>query len=536
MVHGERKNGKAHGVVSTKKSVVCKMLDLVNYTSNKDLRGIKILEPSSGEGAFALEIIKRLYQSSKIYNFDFEAKLSNIYLCEIDSEIFKTLHVNISKYLESIDIVSHKINFFNSDFLLIKIDIKFDLVVGNPPYVRNENIPLETRKIYQSNFTTFTHRSDLFIPFYEKGLKLLSKGGVLSYVCSNRWLKNQYGKRLRRMISSQFKVDFVLNLEEADIFDEEVLGYPAITNISNNRPKENPPYYELDDINELLSFNFDQEPVTDLNLKTLDWFPYLLTGAPYEKNIDKIENQNFKIGIGVATGRDTIFIRKDFKTFVEKELVIPILTSRDVKGVDINWHGNYLFNPYDNNGNLIDIEDFPKAKKYLLIHKDNLSSRHVSKRNPNKWYRTIDKINIDLIACPKVILPDISGNRYIHVDKGLYYPHHNLYYIIGGNYTKMCLLASILMSDFVYDQLLAIGNKMNGGYPRWQSQNLRKLVIPIINSIPESVKQDLLDAYSRNNLAEINDIVTIKNIESFDLLEGQLALFEPAIEYKNRLR
>lgn len=191
MVHGKRKNGKAHGVVSTKKSVVCKMLDLVNYTSNQDLRGIKILEPSSGEGAFALEIIKRLYQSSQIHDFDLEVELPNIYFCELDSEIFKALQVNITTYLESIGIVSDKINILNSDFLLTKIDIKFDLVVGNPPYVRNENIPLETKNIYQSSFTTFTHRSDLFIPFYEKGLKLLSKEGVLSYVCSNRWLKNQ---------------------------------------------------------------------------------------------------------------------------------------------------------------------------------------------------------------------------------------------------------------------------------------------------------------------------------------------------------
>lgn len=219
----------------------------------------------------------------------------------------------------------------------------------------------------------------------------------------------------------------------------------------------------MGDINELLSFDFGQEPVTYLNLNSLDWFPYLLTGAPYEKNLGKIENQNFKIGIGVATGRDAVFIRKDFRSIVEKELIIPIITSRDVIGKDINWHGNYLFNPYDKNGNLIDIDKFPKAKEYLLSHKDNLSLRHVSKKNPNKWYKTIDKINIDLIALPKVILPDISGNRYIHVDEGTYYPHHNLYYIIGGDYDQMCLLASILMSDFVYNQLLSIGNKMNGG-------------------------------------------------------------------------
>ena len=67
MIHGERSSGKAHGVVNTKPEVVSKMLDLVEYKSEIDLRNIKILEPSAGKGAFVIEILRRLYKLSLIH-------------------------------------------------------------------------------------------------------------------------------------------------------------------------------------------------------------------------------------------------------------------------------------------------------------------------------------------------------------------------------------------------------------------------------------------------------------------------------------
>ena len=72
MLYGSRSSGKEHGVVLTKPEVVQKMLDLVGYTSDQDLRAVKVVEPSAGEGAFALPIMERLYGSSVKFSFDFE--------------------------------------------------------------------------------------------------------------------------------------------------------------------------------------------------------------------------------------------------------------------------------------------------------------------------------------------------------------------------------------------------------------------------------------------------------------------------------
>lgn len=525
MVYGIRTSGKAHGVVNTKRDVVCKMLDLIGYKEDVDLKKIILLEPSAGEGIFVIEILDRLYESSKKFSFNFEDSLTNIHICELDEHISKKLKKNIDEKLKNLGKVENRINFYVGDFLELDFNKKFDLVVGNPPYVRNENIPEILRNVYQKKFRTFSHRSDLYIPFYEKSLSLLSKNGKLSFICSNRWLKNQYGKNLRQLISDYYKIDLIIDLENVEVFEEDVLGYPAITNISKYETKNKPNYLKVNSLFELLNFNLNDTNLIYLNLSSSNWFSYTFTGAKHEKNLKSIEQQSFKIGIGIATGRDSVFIGKNLPNYIEEDILIPILTSKDVKGSEINWQGNYLMNPFNKLGNLIDLEKYPLAKEYLNRHKTDLISRHVAKKDISKWYTTIDKISPNLISKPKILLPDISANRFINVDNGQFYPHHNLYYIVGGDYEEMCLMASILMSDFVFQQLLNVGNTMNGGYPRWQSQNLRKLLIPNIKSMSPDLKKSLLNAYKNKSINSINEILTKESIAGLNGNEGQLALF-----------
>lgn len=526
MRYGTRSNGNQHGLVLTKPFIVCKMLDFIGYDERFDLSNTRVLEPAAGEGAFAIEIISRLYKSSRKFGFDFSHALKNICLFEIDEVFSRRLLERIKSELINLSIKNSLPQIYIQDYLISEVGT-FDLVIGNPPYVRHENIPEDKKELYRSIFGAFSHRSDLYIAFYEKALTSLNPGGKLSFICSNRWLKNQYGKRLRELIKNRFSLLEVIDLEETNPFEEEVMAYPAITNIKNAINSGKAEYYKSHDLSDLNRFKTKFKPLRRLKTNSGNWFSLELKKGATLSNLDSIQNQGFNIGIGVATGCDSVFIRKDFKELVEKEVLLPILISKDLKADQFNWGGHFILNPYDEWGRLINLNRFPKTKNYLEKHRSTLESRYISRRNCSFWFRTIDKINYYFTYKPKILLPDISRNQYIFIDKGKYYPHHNLYYISHDEISKLNLLAGILMSNFVRNQLEELGNKMNGGYPRWQSQNLKKLRIPIIDAMPDSVKFELEQAYLEKDIDKVNELIDPKNFSKYKIKVRQTRLFEP---------
>ncbi|MCC5917320.1 MAG: Eco57I restriction-modification methylase domain-containing protein [Cryomorphaceae bacterium] len=536
MIYGTRANGNLHGLVLTKPIVVETMLDRVGYTQYHDLRNIRVIEPSAGDGAFAVEIIERLYHSSLKFDFSFQKALSNLIFFELDNEMGILLEERIGSTLNKYNASVPENLIRIEDFLLSKSD-KCDLIIGNPPYVRHENIPDEKKELYRRKFPTFKHRSDLYIGFYDKGLRLLNENGSLSFICSNRWLKNQYGVSLRNLIQLNYCLEEIIDLEETCPFEEEVIAYPAITTIRNTKKNTKANYYLIDDITKLRFINKDTDVTRTLDIvNSKNWFSYVWSGEEHEKFLTTIESQGFQIGIGVATGLDKVFIRNDFKSLIEEEILLPILTSKDLKNNKLNWSGNYILNPFEITGQLIDLTKYPKAKEYLESHRSLLERRHVAKKNPRHWYKTIDRIKPTLTNQDKIILPDISGNSHIFIDKGNFYPHHNLYYITGSNQKKLVILASILSSDFIRKQLLELGTTMKGGYPRWQSQNLKKLRIPMIDAMPKETSDALIQAYHIKDYRTINQLVTEDEIGNYSFQVGQTTLFEPkGVEYgKNK--
>lgn len=496
--YGLRRSGGQHGDVFTSPEVVSYMLDLVGYTADRDLRKTSILEPSCGEGEFVIEIVRRLMESSRRFGFDFVTSFQkNVFAYDIDTEKIASCRKRVARFAPDAPLEG---NICQADFLTENIG-SFDIVVGNPPYIRYEHIPVDCISVYKQLFHTFHYRSDLYILFFEKTLEHLNPGGLHCFICSDRWLKNEYGKKLRGWISRSFHLESIISLEKAsDAFQEEVLAYPAITLISNTEPGATFTYSELNSITQLGNDLRRQRP----SPVSADWSS-VFNFAGNDDTLVTIEEMGFVIGVGVATGADSIFISKGLPGKVEKELLIPALNARDMSGDRLRWSGQYLLNPYKPGGELIDLEDYPMAAEYLISQRDALLKRHIAKKNPEKWYRTIDRIIPTLKDTPKVLIPDISGNRFIFVDEGFFYPQHNLYHITGGTLRQLQILSAMLMSDYVRKQLVSITNCMNGGYPRWQSQYLRKLLMPNVNSVEESLAERLLHAYLTFDLNRLND-------------------------------
>ena len=496
-IYGTRASGGQHGDVFTKPCVVDYMLDMVGYTADRDLSAVSIMEPSCGEGSFLIPIICRLAASASRFGFDLnEAFHRNIFASDLDGE-------KVLRCIERIknafpEIAEPNLKIIVEDYLLAEHDY-VDIIIGNPPYIRYEQIPEDKLDIYKKRFSTFYYRADMYVLFFEQSLRQLRHGGKHCFICANRWMKNLYGKNLRELVSHYYNISTIINMEGADAFDEEVLAYPAITLIENNSSHDSLQYAEIANVEDLDDVAFKRLPYPDGQ----DWSNVFNT-ASQDYPFGLIEEQGFKIGIGVATGADSIFISKDIKGQVEDELLIPSVNARDLQGNSLQWGGWYLLNPYDADGRLISLEAFPKAKRYFESHRERLSSRHKASKNPAAWYGTIDKISPTLQSQPKILLPDISGNTYVFVDEGRYYPQHNIYYITGGTEMQLKLLAALLMSDFVRTQLNNVTNKMNGGYARWQSQHLRKLHIPTISAISSTLASNLLVYYQSGNIEGIN--------------------------------
>ena len=128
--------------------------------------------------------------------------------------------------------------FADADFLLdpdldmLGLGGGVDFVVGNPPYVRLESIDEAVAEVYRKRYRTMIGRADLYVGFFERALEMLAPGGICTFICADRWMLNQYGSRLRRLITSEgFSVEAVVEMHRADAFQDEVLAYPAITAI-----------------------------------------------------------------------------------------------------------------------------------------------------------------------------------------------------------------------------------------------------------------------------------------------------------------
>jgi len=499
MKYGTRNNGNPHGKVYTNENVVNFMLNNI-LQEHITLSDKVIIDPAVGSGAFLIPIIKKIQNECNDNINKINNALKNIYVFDIDENAIEELKQNI----QNVILNEKSINFINistNDYLLSDVP-QADIIIGNPPYVRFDNIPEVQREKYNILYFTFSGRSDIYIPFIEKSLKHLKKNGILTFICADRWFNNSYGKKLRSLINHNYNLKSIYKINGFNPFEEDVIAYPSIFLIKNDSQKDGFIYSEIESVEHLVKRE-DRKSSKILSFDSNSNIEY----DNYSTYLPSIEEQDFQIGIGVATGADKIFIIED-SGIVEKEVLLPIITRKDIVNSKIVWKDRYLINTYSSRGKgLLDLNDYPNLNKYLENNKVALNKRHVAKKNSDNWYKLIDPIKSDLLTKPKLLIPDISTKNEIIFDKGNFYPHHNFYYITSNNITELLVLRSLLSTEFVKTQVASKGLLMNGGALRWQAQTLRKIHLPSIRNINKEVKDNLIKLYELNNFLEMNKLV-----------------------------
>jgi hypothetical protein len=384
-----------------------------------------------------------------------------------------------------------------------------DLVVGNPPYVRQELIPPALLSEYRNRYQTMYDRADLYIPFIERSLRALKPGGVLGFICADRWMKNRYGGPLRAMIARDFHLRTYVDLSNAPAFHSDVAAYAAVTIIGREKaaitrtashPEITAP--ALAHLSRALRFSADaiQLPtVREVCNVTAGADPWILDSYSQmavlrrlEAAFPTLEEAGCKVGIGVATGADKAFIGPFAELDVEDDRKVPLVMTRDIQSGRIVWLGQGVINPFnDGHGSgLVKLEDYPRLSRYVQARKDTIAQRHVAQKTPTQWYRTIDRITPSLTHTPKLLIPDIKGNAQIVYDEGRFYPHHNLYYVTSGTWDLQALQA-VLLSSVGRLFVASYSTRMRGGFLRFQAQYLRRIRLPHWHEVSEPLRGEL---------------------------------------------
>ena len=515
---------KSRGAVFTRQEVVDCILDLAGYTEDRPLYNLKLLEPSFGAGAFLLPVVDRLMKAWRNQQKS-EAALEDlgnaIRAVELHQKTFNSTHAALVALLQRnglsarTSIVLAERWLSQEDFLLAQLDGRFDFVVGNPPYVRQEMIPRHLLAAYRRRYRTMYGRADLYVPFIQRSLSVLSKGGTFGFICADRWMKNRYGGPLRKLIAEQFNLKVCFHVAGSEAFDSVVDAYPAITIIS--RETQGPTRVLKSQtikraaLRTLVEqFRAKQPPnpcgaMHESTIVTNSAEPWILESSDklalihrLERQFPSLEEAGCKVGIGVATGADKAFIGAFDALDVEPDCKLPLVTTADIRGGMVKWAGLGVINPFANSGALVELRNYPRLRRYLEERREVIAGRYCAKKAPAAWYRTIDKINPALAKKPKLLIPDLAGERRIVFEDGKFYPHHNLYYVLSATWPLRALQA-VMLSAVTHLFVAAYSTKMRGGCFRYQAQYLRRIRLPDWRSVPKPLQAELVDAATKQD-------------------------------------
>ena len=517
------------GAIFSRREVVDFILDLVGYSTTSELHEKTILEPSFGDGDFLFPVLDRLLTVRRRVMASGRS-VGSLAACiravELHGTTFAATRIKVIQRLRHENFEPAEAAaladtwLVHGDFLLATLPAGFDFVVGNPPYVRQELIPAALLREYRKRFATLFDRADLYIPFFERSLRLLRTGGQLSFICADRWMKNRYGGPLRGLVSRDFHLRVYVDMVDTPAFHSDVIAYPAITVIAKDAPGPTRvaerPTIESTALRALAIALTGAQPsplVRELHDVAVGNEPWVLHASNrtdlvrrIEAAFPSLEDTGCKVGIGVATGADAAYIGLLDELDVEPDRKIALVTTRDILTGHVEWRGYGVINPFTDEGPLVDLAEYPKLRRHLEARRKEISGRHVAQKSPANWYRTIDRITPSLARRPKLLIPDIKGKAQVVFEEGRLYPHHNLYYVVSDEW-ELRPLQAVLLSKLTRLFIATYSTKMRGGFLRFQAQYLRRIRLPLWESVPKPVRARLTQAAVALDLSACDEAV-----------------------------
>lgn len=485
---------------------------------------VKILDPACGSGAFLNQALEYLIKEHKELQeklvtmgditayYEIEASIleNNLYGVDINEDAVEiarlSLWLRTAQKGRALANLSDKIKCANSLLEMPFEENSFDVVIGNPPYVRVQGLKSnyeDEAKLYEAKYKSATGKYDIYALFLEMSFGMLKPTGKLSYILPHKFLISDFGSGLRGFLAENRAVESLLHFGSEMVF-EEASTYTCIVTLSHDNEKLN---FKSLKPNELFdNFTYDAIPFAELNSDIWN-----LSSSEVYKVLTKMNQQPltvkdvfYRIAQGIVSMGDDIYVlsgtfqgnyfmgfSKELNTevYLEKELMKPFLKGEDVKKYAMLSTNLYIIYPHfiDENGKTKPVEEddfknkFPLAYEYLSKFKSLLIERKINyKTNPKYWYALHRSREIDMFEQEKIITPEISLGTNMTYDTSCLYHGTKCYTFIKNqkyqeNYQ---FYLSILNSSLMWFFLKNTGYELRGGFFAFKTNFLEPFPLP----------------------------------------------------------
>jgi adenine-specific DNA methylase len=375
----------------------------------------------------------------------------------------------------------------------------FDIVIGNPPYVRSKNIGNNIREEMLRWDTSKSGNTDLYIPFYELGLEMLNENGKLGYISPNTFIQSVNGRSLRKFLKEKRYCVSLLDFRETQVFNN-VTSYTCISLIDKSRRNGKIKYALLNGKSSLHDYFFTEYKMNEFN----NTDPWRMGKKETDDNIKKIESVGkkldfYKIRNGLATLKNEIYFFKpsgedenfyirtykgiDFK--IEKSICINVAKPNVIKSEqELSMKMEKAIFPYIEHGSSYTIlgeksmqSFYPYAYEYLLFVKDVLSQRDKGNGRYSEWYaygRTQGMMNFG----SKLLLPYISDSPVAVLSPEKDVLFYCGYAVFSDNIEELIVLKRILESKVFWYYIANTSKPYAKGYMSLAKNYIKNFGVP----------------------------------------------------------
>jgi len=377
-------------------------------------------------------------------------------------------------------------------------DPGFDAVIGNPPYVRVQNLNHDLIDYLKEQYQVAYRRIDISLMFFEIATELCKMSARASYISSLQFRNSTYGEKLREFLATQ-DILKIVDFGDLPVFEDATTYAGIIVWNPSEREDDEVDYIKVrslsSELTDVLRNESESQVITKYQTSLSPGEEWTFTGKKQEALIDELEEhprlpEFAESCTGIITGRDEIFLfdpEEAEKSDIEDDIFLDVIRGGDPK----RWHlpqaskkSIYTYEEVNGGTKLLPAtrlqNEYPNAYQYLVSHKQELAERQDSRENikGEDWYKLTRPGRIPVFNSRKIVTSGESKQNQFCIDEtGSGYSNARVFSVVPENLSAEALLG-VLNSKVAEFYLHSISRIKRGGYYSYSCSYLDQLPIP----------------------------------------------------------